>query len=92
MPQIFKIGPYSFFIWSNEGEPLEPIHVHVTEGKPRSNATKIWITQSGKSLLCNNNSHIPERRLRDLMRIAEANSKLIVERWISQFGEIRYFC
>ena len=92
MPQIFRIGPYSFFFWPNEGDPLEPVHVHIVSGKPRSNATKIWITQSGKSLLCNNNSRFPERILRDLMRIAEANSELIVEKWISQFGEIRYFC
>ena len=31
MPQIFKIGPYSFFFWSNEREPLEPVHVHVSQ-------------------------------------------------------------
>ena len=92
MPQIFRIGQYSFFFWSNEGDPLEPVHVHIVSGKPRSNATKIWIAQNGKSLLCNNNSRFPERILRDLMRIAEANSELIVEKWLSQFGEIRYFC
>ena len=34
MPQIFKIGPYLIYFWANEGNPLEPIHVHIAEGKP----------------------------------------------------------
>nr|DAV29283.1 MAG TPA: hypothetical protein [Bacteriophage sp.] len=25
MPQIFKIGSYSVYFWSNAGKPLEPI-------------------------------------------------------------------
>ena len=33
-----------------EGEPLEPVHVHLAEGTPAANATKIWITKSGKVL------------------------------------------
>ena len=32
MPQIFKIGPYVIYFWSDENMPLEPIHVHVAEG------------------------------------------------------------
>ena len=33
MPQIFKIGSYTVYFWSNEGKPLEPIHVHIAEGR-----------------------------------------------------------
>lgn len=91
MPQIFKIGPYTVYFWSNENDPLEPIHVHVAEGIAGANATKIWITRSGKTLLCNNNSKIPQKRLRNLMRIIEANSDTIIEQWRSHFGELRYF-
>ena len=36
MPQIFKIGSYWIYFWSNESDPLEPIHVHVAEGSPIS--------------------------------------------------------
>lgn len=43
MPQIFKIAGYLVFFWSNESEPLEPIHVHITQGTPSGNATKVWI-------------------------------------------------
>lgn len=34
MPQILRIGPYSIYFWSNENEPLEPVHVHISEGLP----------------------------------------------------------
>lgn len=45
MPQVFKVGSYWVYFWANENEPLEPIHVHVAQGAPNSNATKIWITR-----------------------------------------------
>lgn len=92
MPQIFRIGSYIVYFWSNENDPLEPIHVHVTKGRCSSNATKIWITSTGKALVCNNSSKIPPHELRRLARIIEANSDIIIEAWISQFGEVRYYC
>lgn len=92
MPQILRIGPYIIFFWSNESNPLEPVHVHVAEGKARPNATKLWLTSAGKVLLCNNNSMIPEKILRNIIRLIEANSKEIIEKWIEHFGDIRFFC
>lgn len=53
MPQIFRIGSYIIYFQSNENDPLEPVHVHIAEGKATANATKIWITSSGKALLSN---------------------------------------
>ena len=61
MPQVFKVGPYWVYFWANENDPLEPVHVHVAEGAPTANGTKIWITKAGKCLLCNNASKIPKR-------------------------------
>ena len=92
MPQLFKIGSYIIYFWSNENDPLEPIHVHVEEGKATANGSKIWITSTGKAILCNNMSGIPDRILRRIIRLVEANSREIEERWREQFGEIRYFC
>ena len=56
MPQIFKIGSYWVYFWTNENEPLEPVHIHIAEDKPVPNATKVWITKDGKCSLANNNS------------------------------------
>ena len=92
MPQIFRIGSYIVYFWSNENNPLEPIHVHIAEGRATANATKVWITSSGKALLCNNVSRIPQKELRNFMRVIEANSKLIIDKWFSIFGELRYYC
>ena len=92
MPQIFRMGPYWIYFWANENEPLEPIHVHVSKGVPSANASKIWITGSGKCLLANNNSHIAPHILRNIMRMIEARSESIIQMWLDYFGEIRYFC
>ncbi|MCD7854839.1 MAG: DUF4160 domain-containing protein [Clostridiales bacterium] len=92
MPQIFKIGEFIIYFWSNENDPVEPIHVHIAEHNPKSNATKVWITKSGKALLCNNNSKISSPKLRQIMRIIEANSEEIMQRWYNYFGEISFYC
>ena len=104
MPQIFRIGPYIVYFWSNEegepihvrvskgNEPLEPVHVHIAEGRATSNATKVWITSTGKALLSHNSSKISAQILNSMIRVIEANSEEIIEKWLSHFGEIRYFC
>ena len=92
MPQELKIGPYTVYFWSNENDPLEPVHVHIAEGKAGPNATKVWLTSTGKTLLCHNNSGIPERILRRLLLVIEANSEKIITDWLTHFGEIRYYC
>ena len=92
MPQLFKVGSYIIFFWINENDPLEPVHVHISEVRPSANATKIWITRSGKCLQQNNNSRIPERDLRIMMKIIEARSSYIIEKWIETFGMISYYC
>ena len=92
MPQLLRIGPYIIYFWSNESEPLEPVHVHIAEGIARKDATKVWITSTGKTLLCNNKSKIPERILNKLLRVVEANSAEVIEAWQNHFGEISFYC
>ena len=92
MPQLLRIGPYSIYFWSNERDPLEPIHVHISEGRATSTATKLWITSTGKVILSNNNSKITDKILWKLIRMIEANSADIIDEWLNRFGEIRYFC
>ena len=89
---FFRIGSYIIYFWSNENDPLEPVHVHIAEGRATANATKIWITSSGKALLCNNNSQIPQRTLNNMIRYIEANSSIIINKWYTQFREISYYC
>ncbi|SDZ91152.1 DUF4160 domain-containing protein [Selenomonas ruminantium] len=91
MPQVFKIGAYWVYFWSNENDPLEPVHVHVSEGKPVKNATKIWITCRGKCYLAHNNSNIPKIALKNIMRIIEARSDEVIVKWQAYFGKVDFY-
>lgn len=92
MPQIFKVGSYWVYFWSNENEPLEPVHVHISHGMPSAAATKIWITRAGKAYLCHNRSKVPEHILRNIMRVIEARSSEVIEKWERYFGTIEFYC
>lgn len=92
MPQVFKAGAYWVYFWSREGAPIEPIHVHIAEGRPCQDGTKVWITRSGNALLCNNDAGIEPHTLRQLMRIIEARHTECIEKWKAHFGEIKYYC
>ena len=61
MPKLFTVSGYNVFFWSNEQG--EPIHVHVSKGRPAPNATKIWLTRTGGCIVANNGSKIPEKEL-----------------------------
>ena len=92
MPQLFRIGSYVIYFWINKNDPLEPVHVHIAKVRPSANATKIWITRSGKCLLQNNNSQIPDRELRIMMKVIEARSADVISKWEETFGKTDFYC
>ncbi|MBQ1876863.1 MAG: DUF4160 domain-containing protein [Selenomonas sp.] len=92
MPQVFKVGSYWVYFWSDESMPLEPIHVHIAKGAPVANGTKVWLTSSGHCLLCHNKSKIPRHILHNIMRVIEARNQDVKEKWYNFFGEITYYC
>lgn len=92
MPRLFKLGNYIIYFWSNENQPVEPVHVHISEGHQSANATKIWLTSDGTCKLCHNNSKIPSRHLYNTMQFIEANSKMIIDQWKKYFGEVKFYC
>ena len=76
MPLVLRIDRYCVFFWSNEGKP---IHIHVAEGNPAPSVAKIWITRAGHCYLRSNSLRIPERALRNIMRLLESHQEEIVE-------------
>lgn len=36
MPQELRIGPYTVYFWSNESNPLEPVHLHISKGEDQA--------------------------------------------------------
>jgi hypothetical protein len=94
MPQVFKVGTYLVYFWSDEGYPVEPIHVHVTRNKrPSLNDTKIWITENRKCVVAHNKGRIPDRTLNALMRVIESRIDDVFDKWTEFFGDnIKYYC
>ena len=92
MPRVFKFGKYIIYFWSNENLPLEPVHVHIAEGTQQANATKVWITSTGRAILCNNNSKIPSHTLNNMLDLIEAHSDEIIAEWKKFFGEVKFYC
>ena len=92
MPQVFKVGSYWVYFWANENKPLEPVHVHIAQGAPTANATKVFITKAGKCYIANNNSDIPEMVLRNIVKIIEARSSEVLDKWYAFFGDATFFC
>ncbi|MDO4555752.1 MAG: DUF4160 domain-containing protein [Lachnospiraceae bacterium] len=92
MPKLFMVSGYTVYFWSNEND--EPIHVHISKGKPVQNATKIWLTKSGGCILANNRSKIPNKELNELMEFISAQFFLICTKWKDAFvtDKIKFYC
>lgn len=68
------------------------MHIHICEGAPTQNATKRWITKAGKCYLCHNQSNIPERLLRNMIKIIETRSSEVLQLWYDFLDEETFFC
>lgn len=92
MPNLFTIGNYKVYFWSNENN--EPIHIHVSQGKPSASATKIWLTQAGGCVLAKNTSRIPSQELNELMEIISCQHFMICAEWKNFFlvEDIKFYC
>jgi len=80
MPKIFEWSGYRFFFFSDEGDPLEPCHIHVRKAEQYA---KIWIEPQ---VQLDRAYGINSSQLSRLLRIAEKRSDLIREKWNEHFG------
>lgn len=92
MPSLFELMGYKIYFWSNENN--EPIHVHISKGRPTSKSTKIWLTKSGNCIVANNNSKIPSKDLNNIMDTISSNHFFIVAKWkeIYQLDTVKFYC
>jgi hypothetical protein len=79
MPVVFRSGGFTFFFYSNEGSPREPIHVHVRKA---SGEAKFWLSP----LAVANSEGFDARTLRELLKLVEENSNLIERTWHEYFA------
>jgi Domain of unknown function (DUF4160) len=80
MPVVFRYKGYRFFFYSNEGNPLEPLHIHVRKGGA---VAKIWlepVVSLAESYALNSSE------LRELMDVARKNKEQIERYWNEYFS------
>ncbi len=73
---------------------MEPVHVHISKGKPSPNSTKVWLTKAGGCILGHNKSRIPEKDLKYIMGIITSNYFFILDQWKQHSinKDIRFYC
>ena len=86
---------YKIYFWSNETN--EPIHVHISKGKPIENSTKIWLTKGGHCIIANNNSKISNKELSKILEAIETQYFYIVSQWMETYRldnikDIKFYC
>lgn len=79
MPVVFRHRGFRFFFYSNEGDPREPVHVHVTKDGIDA---KFWVSPPRLA----RNDGFDARTLIDLLRVVEDNAELIGRAWHEHFG------
>ena len=80
MPVIFRSKGFRFFFYSNEGSPIEPVHVHVRSGQGEA---KFWLHPM---VHLDNSSGFDARTLRELAEAVEQNATFIEKAWNEHFG------
>lgn len=80
MPAVFRWKGFRFHFFSDEGDPREPIHIHVT--KAGHNA-KFWLYPV---VALAYNYGFDGRTLSDLEKLIETRKDEIEEFWNDHFG------
>lgn len=79
MPVVLRIAGFRFFFFSNEGDPPEPMHIHVRRGEA---VAKVWLEPQIRVA----DSHgFDSRTLAEIARMVTANRRLIERRWHEHF-------
>lgn len=80
MPVILRYKGFRFFFYSNEGNPREPVHVHIRGGEGEA---KFWLRPV---VLLDNSCGFDARTLRELAEAVERNAALIERAWNEHFS------
>lgn len=80
MPVVFRYKSFRFFFYSNEGDPREPVHVHVRSG---GDEAKFWLKPQVRVAT---SYGFDAATLRELAEVAQANSEMIEKAWHDYFG------
>ncbi|MCV9879290.1 DUF4160 domain-containing protein [Brenneria izbisi] len=80
MPVILRFRGFTFFFYSNEGNPLEPAHIHVRNSEAEA---KFWLTPEVRLA---RNDGFNARVLKDLSEVVDDNKTSFLEAWNDYFS------
>jgi len=80
MPLVFTQDGYRFFFYSNEGDPREPIHIHVRRG---TSVAKFWLFPEVQLA---DSYGFAARELNKIGRIVDNRKPEIEEAWNDHFS------
>ncbi len=80
MPTIHREDGFTFFHFSNEGDPREPVHVHVRKG---SAIAKIWLEPDA---MLHDSDGFSAAELRKIMKVIQFRQQQFIEAWHDHFG------
>ncbi|OOF47007.1 DUF4160 domain-containing protein [Rodentibacter trehalosifermentans] len=80
MPVILRFKGYVFFFYSNEGNPLEPPHIHVRHAESEA---KFWLEPE---ISLGRNDGFNAKELREIFIIIENNKTQFTEAWYGYFS------
>lgn len=81
MPSILRYKGYTFFFFSSEGVPREPVHVHV---RGQGGVGKIWVEPQ---VMVAHTSGIPAKTLRELVRFVGEHREYFINIWKEYFDD-----
>lgn len=84
MPNYFRFKNFTLYFYAGDG--IEPIHVHVTEGKPSKASVKFWLLKNGKCILAYNRTDISKKDLKIIQQFIELNFMTFCDKWKSFFN------
>jgi hypothetical protein len=77
---VFRYKGFSFFFYSNEGSPREPVHVHIRSAGCEA---KLWLKPHVRVA---DSQGFDASSLRELVEVAQANTDTIERAWHEYFG------
>ena len=80
MPIILRFKGYVFFFYSNEGNPLEPAHIHVRNAESEA---KFWLEPD---ISLARNDGFNSKELKEIFVIVETHRTQFTEAWYDYFS------
>lgn len=80
MPVVLRLHGFKFFFYSNEGNPLEPAHIHV---RGADGEAKFWLDSEVRLA---RNDGFDARTLKLLASVVAENKDLLERAWNDYFS------